>query len=213
MIKKETCKLYRSFYDIIHPSISRKNISEYQIVFQEEMIPVQIFYPNKEVELHHIMIYIPGSSTYHDYYENLAIKTKQIVLLLDNSSKNKKEDYEKIIHYIISEALKCKINLQDITMISDFQGADWILGLAKNAKYKKEKQIRKILLSPTIEDLTKYKLTNTFVLSNNDNQKPNDMIKHYLIKESIYDFIKDLNGAENDGVYLKITNFIIGKEE
>lgn len=213
MIKKETCKLYRNFYEIIHPSISRKNISEYKIVFQEEMIPVQIFYPDKEVELNHIMIYIPGSGTYHNYYENLAVQTKQVVILLDSSSKNKKDDYEKVIHYIINEALKFKIDLKEITMISDFQGTDWILELGKNSKNKKENQIRKILLSPFEEDLTKYKLTNTLVLSNNEDQKYNDMINYDLIQESIYDFMKDPNSAENDGIYLKITKFINGKEE
>lgn len=212
MLKKETCKLYRNFYEIIHPSISRKNISEYRIIFQEEMISVQIFYPNKEIELDHIMIYIPGSSTYPDYYEKLAVKTNQIVILLDDNS-NKKEDYEKIINYIIEESLKCNIDFDNITIISDFHGTDYLLELEGNFYDKKVKKIRKILLSPYKEDLTQYSLTNTLILSNNEAQKYSYMINYDLIKESIYDFIKDNNCAENDGVYLKITNYINGKEE
>ena len=29
----DSCRLYRNLYDIIHPSISRKNISNYKIIF------------------------------------------------------------------------------------------------------------------------------------------------------------------------------------
>lgn len=212
MKNKETCKLYRKFYEIIHPSISRKNISEYKIIFQDDMIPVQVFYPNKEIELNHIIIYILGSSTYDNYYENLAKETKHIVILLNSSSKDKKEDYSKVIDYIIDEALQCKIKVTDITLMSDFYGTDWILDLEEDLNNKKYKSLRKILLSPSKEDLSKYSSKNTFILSNNEEQIANDKMSFNLIKESIYDFMKDSKSTENDGIYLKILNIFNGNE-
>ena len=41
-------KLYRTLYDIIHPSISRKNITNYNIIINEKLLPLQIYYPKKE---------------------------------------------------------------------------------------------------------------------------------------------------------------------
>ena len=34
----DSCRLYRNLYDIIHPSISRKNISNYKIIFNDKYI-------------------------------------------------------------------------------------------------------------------------------------------------------------------------------
>ena len=40
-------KLYRTVYEIIHPTISKKNISSYRIVFNDDVLPVRVFYPKK----------------------------------------------------------------------------------------------------------------------------------------------------------------------
>ena len=39
--------LYRNLYDIIHPSISRQNISDYKIKIDNNLVPLQVYYPDK----------------------------------------------------------------------------------------------------------------------------------------------------------------------
>ena len=39
----DSYKLYRSVYEIIHPTIPKKNISNYKIMIQEELVPLRIF--------------------------------------------------------------------------------------------------------------------------------------------------------------------------
>ena len=59
---EDTYKLYRTIYEIIHPTISKKNISNYKIILQEDLIPLRIFYPKKISKLEKAVIYIPGKS-------------------------------------------------------------------------------------------------------------------------------------------------------
>ena len=40
-------KLYRTVKDLITPSISKVNISNYRIVFDDDLLPVRVFYPKK----------------------------------------------------------------------------------------------------------------------------------------------------------------------
>lgn len=208
MEKKENCKLYRSFYEIIHPSISRKNISEYKIVFREDITPVQIFYPKKEIELDSIIIYIQGNIPYNGYYDALALETNKIVILLEKDANLESEDYFNSISYIVDEARKNQINSKNISIISDFNGSSILLKLESKLNSKKYSIIKKILLSPVEMNLENCKFKNTLILSNNETIKANDEIGYNLIKESIYDFINDKLSPTNEGIYLKMVNFI-----
>ena len=58
--QEDTYKLYRTVYEIIHPTISKKNISNYKIILQEDLIPLRVFYPKKISKLEKAIIYIPG---------------------------------------------------------------------------------------------------------------------------------------------------------
>lgn len=49
--REDTYKLYRTVYEIIHPTISKKNISNYKIMIQEDLVPLRIFYPKKSLPL------------------------------------------------------------------------------------------------------------------------------------------------------------------
>ena len=53
----ERYKLYRSVKEIIHPTISKKNISRYIIVLKEELYPVRIFYPEKVTNIDKIIVF------------------------------------------------------------------------------------------------------------------------------------------------------------
>ncbi|MBE6158197.1 MAG: hypothetical protein E7160_05365, partial [Firmicutes bacterium] len=58
--KDNKYKLYRTMYEIIHPTISKKNISNYRIVLDDGIAPIRVFYPNKVSKLDSVIIYIPG---------------------------------------------------------------------------------------------------------------------------------------------------------
>ena len=55
---EDTYKLYRTIYEILHPTISKKNISNYKIIIQENLIPLRIFYPKKISKIDKIIIYL-----------------------------------------------------------------------------------------------------------------------------------------------------------
>ena len=57
---EDTYKLYRTVYEIIHPTISKRNISNYKIIIEENLVPLRIFYPKKISKLEKAIIYIPG---------------------------------------------------------------------------------------------------------------------------------------------------------
>ena len=47
--------LYRSVKDILHPSISKKNVSNYNIIVSEDILPIQVFYPKKITDIKKII--------------------------------------------------------------------------------------------------------------------------------------------------------------
>lgn len=50
-------KLYRTVKEILHPTISKRNISNYKIIVDEKLIPVRIFYPKKVTNMNKVIIY------------------------------------------------------------------------------------------------------------------------------------------------------------
>jgi hypothetical protein len=53
-------KLYRSVREILHPTISKRNISNYKIILDEEILPIRIFYPKKISNIKKVIIFIRG---------------------------------------------------------------------------------------------------------------------------------------------------------
>ena len=208
MLNENNYKLYRNIYEIIHPSISRKNISEYKIILNEEIIPIKIFYPKKEVELNKIMIYVHSNDINYKFYEKLAYETNYIIFLLDYSKDNINKDCKKAIEFIVKDAKDSNISEKNIVIAGDFLGANIILELENIAP-----KIKKILFSPTITDLEKIKTTNLIILSNNEKVKTNKDTKLFLIKESLYDFINDSDLIVNEVIYRQINEYINGDEK
>ena len=52
------CNLYKSIREILHPSISKKNISNYKIIIDQDLLPLKVYYPKKVSNLNNILIYI-----------------------------------------------------------------------------------------------------------------------------------------------------------
>ncbi len=207
-MSKKTCMLYREVKDILSPSISRKNISDYKIIFREDLSPVQIYYPNIDVELDKISIYIHGREICSDLYEEYALKTNNIVILIDYSKETYLEDLDLIVNYIIKELHKAKISYKSISLVGDFTGSDIIFELSSKIDKKIFDEMDKILISPIEDDLSKYEFSNTLVLSNNEEQVSNDKMEYHLLKESLYDFIHDMDIVTNEKIYKYILDFI-----
>lgn len=204
MTNKEPCKLYRNIYEIIHPSISRKNISEYRIIINDELFPIQIFYPSKEIELNKVLIYIHSKEIDYDYYQDLAIKTKRIILVIDYQES--REKLVETINYIVRELNINNILDDSIGIIGDFDGASLILEINSLLN----SNIKKILLSPTIIDLEKYDTNNTLIISNNEKQTNYENV--CIVRESIYDFICNVELATNEKIYYLITHYLEGDD-
>ena len=207
MSKKE-CRLYRNVSDILSPSISRKNISDYKIIFKEELPPVQIYYPSIETELDKVSIYIHGREICNDFYEEYAIKTNNIVVLIDYPRENYLEKLDVMVNYIIEELHKSKISYNNMSLVGDFIGADIILELSSKISKKVFDEMDKVLISPIEDDLSKYDFSNTLVLSNNEEQISNEVQEYYLLKESLYDFIHDMDIVTNERIYKYILDFV-----
>ena len=89
-------RLYRSLYDILNPTISRKNISNYNIVINKDILPIEVYYPKKNIKISNIIIYIPSSNDTNNLYSDLAINTNNLVIVL-NYDDNKDNCYNRVV--------------------------------------------------------------------------------------------------------------------
>ncbi len=128
--------LYRNIKNILHPTISKKNISDYKIILTEELMPIRVFYPQKVSNLENIMIYIHGeasltncSGEYANISSRLALEYNQLVISLDYENckdLNILALYDKFYEtfkYIYQELLTSGISKEKITLIGDSTGA------------------------------------------------------------------------------------------
>ena len=60
---EEKYKLFRSVKELLHPSISKRNISNYKIVIDEDLLLLRVFYPKKISNIHDVILYIPGEGS------------------------------------------------------------------------------------------------------------------------------------------------------
>ena len=97
-------KLYRNLYELIHPSISRKNITEYSIVLNDNVLPIKVFYPKIGVELNRVILYLQDVKQTSEFYKKMAEELSSVVLLVEND--NNDPSYIKTIEYIKEELKK-----------------------------------------------------------------------------------------------------------
>ena len=119
----ERYKLFRNMYEIIHPTISKKNISNYRITLDEEILPVRVFYPKKLANISSVVIYVPGegnvSNCYGEYesiLKDMAINLDKLVIAIDYFDEEIKYPYlfDKIydsVDFVIKELNKNNICL------------------------------------------------------------------------------------------------------
>lgn len=154
-------KLYRRVKDIITPSISKRNISLYKIVFDDNLLPVRVFYPKKVSNIENIVIYVPGDvsiskckSKYAEIMEDLALDLDKLVIAIDyydikNKPKTLIRKIEELVNYLYKELEKAGINSDNITLMGDSTGSNIITEVTNRLISKKLSHITKeVLLYP-----------------------------------------------------------------
>lgn len=141
MGKEVNYKLYRGLDEILHPSISRQNISNYQIVMQDSLIPVRVFYPQKEAILDNIIIYITTENS--NFCGDLAIYTNHLVLVVNSYEKDFFTKCYDVIKYIYHSIEKQHISKDNITMMSDCHCHDILEKIIFKSKQNNDFSIHK----------------------------------------------------------------------
>lgn len=195
------CRLYRNLYDIIHPSISRKNISNYKIIFNDDLIPVRIFYPNKDTRLGKVIIYIHGDKTNDKVYEEIAKKTNSIVIFLEYRKEKIEADCHNMIEYLLKELNDCGIASNQVLLIGENIENDFLFHLEDTSDMKK------IFLVPKLRLENKFDIDNTLIITEGEPTEESGHI--YKIDERLEDFILNNNITLNEKIY-RIINQVVG---
>ena len=181
-VKKEDekYKLYKSVREILHPAISKKNISNYRIILKEELLPIRIFYPKKVTSLEKVVIYVQGSSRvinedYSSILSSLSTDLDRMVISIDYNDEVSIEEQIKSIYntfkYIYDGLSTNGIDTSNITLIGDSTGSTLILNFIDKMVKDNKDDVKLILFYPALVDNKKH-----------DNITPLD-----------YDIIKDIN--------------------
>ena len=127
----EKYKLYRSVKELLHPTISKRNISNYKIIISEDLLLLRVFYPKKVSNIQHVILYIPGEGEvtdceglYSDISANLSKELDQMVISIDyeNAADTLEELYPKIyktLAFIYQALRKQDIPVENISLMGD----------------------------------------------------------------------------------------------
>ena len=170
--KEERYKLYRTVREILHPTISKRNISEYKIIVDDNLLPLRIFYPQKVTNMNKVTIYIHGDilltnckAKYAEISNKIALSTDNLVISIDSEEltnvTNKKyinKMYE-ITKYLIEELYK--LNITNIKLLGDSTGSTTILNFKDKLK-EDNLNLKTILFYPALSSkyITKKNKTN-----------------------------------------------------
>ena len=160
--KDEKYKLFRKVKEVLHPSISKKNISNYKIIVDENCLLLRVFYPKKVSNIKEVILYIPGEGEitdcegmYSDISSNFSKELDKLVISIDyeNSCKKLEELYDKVyetIIFIYQELRKEKIKEENISIIGDSTGANIVLNCVKRASKENIQFGQMVLFYPVL---------------------------------------------------------------
>lgn len=154
-------KLYRSVREILHPTISKRNISNYKIILDEELLPIRVFYPKKISNINKVIIFIRGDGNitectgeYSNICKMFSEKTDNLVIAIEykKNKKKYKEMYQLIyntVKFLYKELERNNIDNKNITLMGDSTGCNIITGI--NYLNKNDFSVQKeILFYPTV---------------------------------------------------------------
>ena len=156
--------LFRTVEEIIHPSISKRNISDYNIILEDYLYPIRVYYPKKVSNMKKVIIFIHGDAKitnsvgkYADVCREMAIETNRLVVAIDylkESNLTYPEFYEKMylnITYLYNEFEDSGILFDDICLVGDSTGGNICYAMNMMAIDKGDFNISKsILFYPTL---------------------------------------------------------------
>jgi acetyl esterase/lipase len=128
-------KLFRTVNEILHPTISKKNISDYKIIMDEEVLPVRVFYPKKVTNINKVIIYVHGNGEvtncigeYSNICKNFAVKTNSLIVAVEyddikGNYSDIVEEVSKCIRYLYDKLLMNNISEDSIILMSDSTGS------------------------------------------------------------------------------------------
>lgn len=180
--------LYRSIKEILHPTISKRNISDYKIVVEDSLMPLRVFYPKKVSNLENIMIYIHGegkltecSGKYTNILSKASVNYNQLIISLDYESyKELKlldlyDKFYETFKYIYFELLNNGISYENITLAGDSIGASAILSIINKIDNDKIKINKQILFYPLVSG--EYFTTSSFPSINESSAYNRELLK------------------------------------
>lgn len=229
--KVERYKLYRNVKEIVHPTISKKNISRYIIVLKEELYPVRIFYPEKVANIDKILFFIHGKKEvtkmkYAACCTEIALKTGSLAICIDYEETEEKEQISKCyktIKYILDELETLKIENLKITLSGDSTGANIVLSINEMLK-ENINEFKTLLFYPILSKLKDYKnkvFNNTLIIIGSADPEKKEVVNYEkLLKEKKYNhqilelnflshaLLKQIDKEDKEEMYLEINKFI-----
>ena len=207
-------KLYRNVRELLYPSISKKNISDYKVIVDQDILPVRVFYPKKISNLNKAIIFVHGDSKvtgcngeYENICKKISINTNHLLIAIDyklDSSRKKKvrEDISNTIIYLKRELERNNIINSNITLMLESTAA-----LIIKKEYEEKFPIRTVLFYPVFNidynNLDNYPSTQSnyefqdFLI---DNIKSHCM--KYLYKKEIINKIVDVYIPKNTMIFV-----------
>ena len=182
--KEEKYKLFRSVKEILHPTISKKNISDYKIIIRDDLLAVRIFYPKKVTNLERVIFYFHGESKitnckgkYSDIAGGFSKDFNQLVLSIDVS--DLEERYQLVyrtFYYIYQELLEAGIQKTNVSLMGDSTGGSIVLSMISQMNHDKITASKMILFYPVLSGEYYGKTTYKSIAENNT-------IDHDLVKK------------------------------
>lgn len=190
-------KLYRTVHEILHPTISKKNISNYRVVLDENLLPVHVFYPKRVTNMKKVIIAIPGdgnvSGCYGKYagiYKNMALEAESLIIAIDYFKSTIKyptslNKIYKVVNYLYDELKKNGILEENIIFMGDSIGCGILGELLVKLRKKKKITSKSIWLYPICKnDYSEYVWNEKYLSLNfNLDQKITAYLKKYFPKD------------------------------
>lgn len=190
-------KLYRTVHEILHPTISKRNISNYRVVLEEDLLPVHVFYPKKVTNMKKVIIAIPGDGNvsgcygkYASIYKNMALEAEALIIAIDYFKNTIKYPMSlnkiyKVVSYLYEEFINNGILKENIIFMGDSIGCSILGELLVKLKKKKIEIDKSIWLYPICRnDYSKYEWNEKYLSLNfNLDKKINSYLEKYIPKD------------------------------
>ena len=217
-------RLFRSVQEILHPKISKKNISDYKVIIDENILPVRVFYPKRVSTISKIAIFIRGNGKvtdcqemYSDICKNLALEVNLLVIAIEyeeekNAYKKMYKEIYDTVKYLYERLEKDNVSSKDIILMGDSTGANILTAINElnDSEIAIDKEVLFYpVLSSDYKNKTKYE---SFTTNNNFNFNLLDNLNDYfnfIAKEELSDPI--LNPLSHKAKKIPKTLLLSGK--